>query len=275
MGLSRGLYTRYRQEMVLRGYAENTIKAYLSCVRAFAGWLAPIIPRLATDEDIRGYLLELLEADKSRSYVNLAVSALKLLYIELYERTSDAFRLPRPKRGAFRPRVLSRDEVFELAGAMRNERHRLIVLTLYATGLRVSELTGLRIEDVHFTGLRVRVRRGKGRKERYTVLSRRILDDLKRLAGDRSPSEPMFRSKQGGHLSTRTVQRAIRSAAGRAGLHGGVTPHSLRHSFATHLLEAGTDLVHIQALLGHSDLRTTVRYIHMRDPAGMHLRSPL
>ena len=275
MARSKELFTRYRQEMRLRGYADNTIRAYTSCVRAFALWCAPVVPRDAHDEDVRVYLLELLDADRSRTYVNLAVSALKLLYHELYGRPEDIFVVPRPRRGTFLPRVLDRDEVLRLADSIANVKHRLMVLTMYATGLRVSELVALRVSDLDYERLRVRVRRGKGRKERLTLLSAQLVGPLQALTSGADREQPVFRSRQGGALSTRSVQKFVKHSAERLGLPGAVTPHSLRHSFATHLLEGGTDLVHIQALLGHADLKTTVRYIHVRDVRFANLTSPL
>lgn len=275
MSLAVGLYARYEQEMVLRGYASNTVRAYVSCLRAFVAWIAPRVPRDAKDEDVRGYLLALLEADRSRAYVGQAVSALKLLFHELYGRDASVFVLPRPKRGRFLPRVVTRDGVLQMSKLAANPKHRLMILTLYATGVRVSELVALRCDDVDFESLRVRVQSGKGRKERFTLLSARLVDELRDQAEMRKPSAPLFLSRQGGRLSTRSVQKFVKRAAISAGLDPRISPHSLRHSFATHLLEAGTDLVHIQTLLGHSDLRTTVRYIHVRDVSLAKVVSPL
>jgi integrase/recombinase XerD len=275
MALSPFLFERYRQELTVRGYSENTIKAYSSCLRTYVSWLSPVMPRDAADEDVRHYLLSLLDQDRTRAYVNQVVSALKLLYHELYGRTSSAFVLPRPKIGLFMPRVLRKDEVLRLAYALDNDKHQLAVLTLYASGLRVSELVKLISSDLDLNRLRVRVRGGKGRKDRMTLLSTHLVDGLSRLIRDQPPTAPVFRSNMGGALTSRTIQRVVQRGAATAGLSGKVTPHSLRHSFATHLLEGGTDLVHIQMLLGHSDLRTTMRYIHLRDPDRLKLKSPL
>ena len=275
MALSPHLFERYRQEMTIRGYSKNTIKAYSSCLRSYAAWLAPVLPRDATDQEVRGYLLARLDEDRTRSYVNLVISALKLLYHELYGRDSEMFKVPRPRRGCFQPRVLRKDEVLRMAYSLQNEKHRLAILTLYATGLRVSELVNLRVADLDLAGLRVHVRAGKGRKDRHTLLSPHIIDDLEALVGGRGPSAPVFHSRKGGALGARSIQRVVKAAAQKATVPGKVTPHSLRHSFATHLLEGGTDLIHIQMLLGHTDLRTTMRYIHLRDPKQLSLRSPL
>ena len=275
MGLSPYLFERYRQELTLRGYADNTIRAYTSCLRSYVAWLSPVVPRDATDEQVRGYLLARLEEDRTRAYVNQVVSALKLLYHELYGRSSETFVVPRPKQGRFLPRVLRKDEVLRIAYALTNDKHRLVVLTLYATGLRVSELVALRVGDLDLDGLRVHVRAGKGRKDRVTLLSEHIREELAATCEGRPGNAAVFQSQMGGALTARTIQRVVQNGARRAGLPGKITPHSLRHSFATHLLEGGTDLIHIQALLGHNDLRTTMRYIHLRDPQRLHLRSPL
>ncbi len=275
MGLSPFLFERYKQELTVRGYSDSTIKAYSSCLRTHVSWLGPTPPRSATDEQVRGYLLALLEQDRTRTYVNQVVSALKLLYHELYGRDVGAFVLPRPRPGHFMPRVLRKDEVLRMAYALDNDKHRLAVLTLYASGLRVGELVKLRIGDLDLERLRVSVRGAKGRKDRTTLLSSHLVDGLGDLTRGRHRNETVFESRVGGALTARTIQRVVQASALKAGLPGKVTPHSLRHSFATHLLETGTDLIHIQMLLGHSDLRTTMRYIHLRDPLRLHLRSPL
>ncbi|HJN72296.1 MAG TPA: tyrosine-type recombinase/integrase [Myxococcota bacterium] len=275
MGLSQDLYERYQQEMVLRGYARTTIKAYLSCLRGFVAHIDPVVPRDATDGQVRSYLLGLLEADRSRAYVNQVVSALKLLFHELYGRSAEMFVVPRPKRGVFLPRVPTREEVLAMAAVTTNDKHRLVILLLYASGMRVSELVGLRVGDVDLSRLQLRIRRGKGRKERVALLSPMLTDTLREQTHGRHPESPVIPSNAGGALTARSIQKVVGRAAAAGGVEGKVTPHSLRHAFATHLLEQGSDLAVIQVLLGHADLRTTMRYIHLRDPGRMQIRSPL
>lgn len=273
--LSPHLFPRYRQEMVVRGYAEDTIKAYLSCLRRYVRWLGPRHPREVTAEEARSYLLLLIERGASRSLVRQAVSSLKLLYVTLYGREDWGFALPRPRRELRLPYVPTRAQVLQMADGTGNIRHRAAILLLYGSGLRLSELLALRIGDVDVQRLTVHVVQGKGRKDRYTLLSEGLLPLLRSLAGDRPQDAVLFRSNAGGAWSPRSVQKFVRAAAEKAGVPGRVTPHSLRHAFATHLLEAGTDLRIIQGLLGHADIRTTTRYTHMRDPNRLRVVSPL
>lgn len=275
MKLSPWLLTRVEQEMAVRGYADSTVRAYQSCLRGFMAWLGPVAPRDASAEQVRTYLLDMLEKDRSRAYVNQVVSALRLLYHELYGWDEALFVVPRPRRGTFLPRVPSRDEVLAMAAATPNLKHRLAIQLLYASGVRVSELVDLRVADLDLRHLTVRVRCGKGRKERVTVLSARLVEPLRYMLGERAPDLPVFLSDAGGSLSPRSIQKVVKKAALRAEVPGKVTPHSLRHAFATHLLEGGTDIVVIQALLGHVHLKTTMRYIHLRDPARIRVSSPL
>ena len=273
--LSPKLLERVQQELRLRNYSFRTIKTYSNCLRIWLKWLAPLPPREASTEAMRRFLLDLVETGRSRSLVDQHISALRFLYCELYGWDLDRFDLVRPRRDQALPRVPTRDEILRLADALENRRHRLAVLLLYAAGLRVSELVALDVGDVELPRLLLRVRRGKGRKDRISVLSERLVEDLQWLAGDRELDAPLFTGRTRGRWSTRSVQHVVARAARLAGVPGRVTPHSLRHAFATHLLEAGTDLRHIQHLLGHASIQTTTRYTHLRDPRSSKLRSPL
>lgn len=162
-----------------------------------------------------------------------------------------------------------------MADHTTNRKHRTAILTLYASGVRVSELRGLNVEDADLARWLLHVRRGKGAKDRITLLSSSLDANLRWLIADRPRGEPLFPSAHGGRWSTRSIQRVVSLAAQRADVQGRVTPHSLRHAFATHLLEAGTDLRVIQTLLGHASVTTTQRYTHIADPHRFAVRSPL
>ena len=149
------------------------------------------------------------------------------------------------------------------------------MLLLYATGLRIGELIALNVSDIDTEQLTVRVRQGKGRKDRLTILSPRLVPDLNRQIGSRSPEAPLFESQWGGRWAIRSAQNVVRRACREAGLKKRVTPHSFRHAFATHLLEAGTDIRVIQSLLGHHNIETTTRYTHVAGPSRLRIRSPL
>ncbi len=275
-GLSSQLLVRYRQELVIRHYAPNTVRTYSACLNRFLRWLTPVHPREARAELVRSYLHELFAVGASRSHVAQTVSALKFLYVQLYGWEEDErFDVPRPRKEAKLPFVPTREQILRMARGTRQRRHRLAILLLYGSGLRVSELTTVEIRDVDLERGLLRVQQGKGRKDRLTLVSPSLYGDLRWAMAERSADEVLLCSLQGGPWSVRTVQAFVRRAGERAELPHRVTPHSLRHAFATHLLESGTDLRVIQELLGHSDIRTTTRYTHLRDPTKLVVRSPL
>lgn len=274
MALSTELFTRFQQELRLRNYRPNTIRTYTSALQGYVRWLAPVHPREATLEQVQGYLLDVLDAGRSRSMVDQVISTIKFLYIELYKRHTPAdFWVVRPRREFTLPSVLNRGEVLALADAVPNRRHRLAVLLLYAAGLRVSELVAANVGDVDLEALSLHVRCGKGGRDRITVLSERLGEDLVWVCGRRPPQAPLLPNRDGERWSARSVQHVVERAAARIGVRASC--HTLRHSFATHLLEDGTDIRFIQTLLGHAKIETTTRYTHVRNPAILRIRSPL
>ena len=279
---------RVREALVLQGYSPRTRKVYLGHIRRFLEWrpveatdpesdapapsaLPPTLP------DPMAYLLHLVqEVGVSRSYHNQAVSALRFLFDRVLEAPALADRIPRPKREEQLPRVLSTDEVRRFLAQVRHPKHRALVLLIYSAGLRVSEAVRLRPEDLDADRGLLRVRRGKGRKDRYTLLSEKALTAVRVYREAFPGGEWLFPGQhRGRHYTTRSVQRIITRAAEAAGLAKRVTPHTLRHSFATHLLEAGTDLRYIQELLGHKSSRTTEIYTHVSTPRLAAIRNPL
>jgi len=272
--LSNVLVVRFQQEMTLRGYAANTVQSYTYCLRRYLRWLVPRHPRDADSPVIRGYLLELSEAGASRSLISQSVSALQFLYVKLYGHPRERFDVPRPRKESKLPYVPTRDQVAAMVRATPNPKHQLYLLLLYGSGLRVSELVALTVGDVDLSRHLVRVRQSKGRKDRITLLSGRLVDALTPRVLGREQWMPLLPTDRGDATSPRSVQKVVSRAARRAGIQERVTPHSLRHAFATHLLEGGTDLRIIQGLLGHASIITTTRYTHMRDPHRMAVRSP-
>ena len=258
----------------LRNYRPNTIRTYVNALRAYVRWLDGTPVKAAGRDKVRTYLVFLFESGRSRSYVDQAISALKFLYVDLYGTVSrDDFVLERPRREMTLPHVLSRGEVLRLADAISNRKHRLAVLVMYAAGLRVSELVSASVGDVDLERLTLHVRMAKGGRDRYTVLSEALCQDLEWLVRDRGPKDPLFPSRTGERLSARSIQKVVERAAAATGVEASC--HTLRHSFATHLLEAGTDIRFIQDLLGHAKIETTTRYAHVRKPAALRIVSPL
>ena len=264
--------------MVLQGLAPRTRKLYLGYARRFARWKDPPLAEAEVTE-VRRYLVYLVEErGVSRSAHTQAISALRFLFEKVLRRREGLGDIPRPRRRKSLPNVLSREEVAALVGAARHPSTRALIMILYSSGLRVSEVVRLRPEDLdHDRGL-LRVRCGKGSKDRFTLLSRKAVKAVDRhlLFRDETAGPWLFPGgRKGRHLTTRSVQKTVARAAARAKIRKRVTPHVLRHSFATHLLEAGTDLRYIQKLLGHASSRTTEIYTHVSNRDLSRIRNPL
>lgn len=270
---------RVRDALVLRGYSARTRRVYLGHVRRFLEHAELGLDALPDDPTplIERHLLHLVDSRcVSRSYHGQVVSALRFLTETVLDKPRLALELPRPKRENRLPTVLAQAEVARLLQAPRNLKHRALLLLLYSSGLRVGELVRLRGEDVDTERGLLRVRRGKGAKDRYTLLADRAVEALRQYTEAYRPRIWLFPGGRADrHLTTRSVQKVVARAAREAAISKRVTPHTLRHSFATHLLEGGTNLRIIQELLGHASSRTTERYTHVARSTFEAIRSPL
>jgi integrase/recombinase XerD len=255
------------EELQRRNYAENTIRHYLRAVEDFARRFRCSPDRLGP-RHIREYQAELFQKRKlSANSIGQHLAALRFFYIKTLRRAWSLADTPYPKKTHPLPTVLSRDEVAQLLHAARTPAERILLMTLYATGARNSELTHLRVSDVDSQRMVVHIRGGKGRKDRDIMLSPKLLTALRThwRFYHRKPSTWLFPSTycKDRPIDTKTVWYACQKSAQRAGLQKHVHPHTLRHCFATHLYEAGTDLRAIQVLLGHEDLKDTLIYVHL------------
>ncbi len=273
------LLARVHAALDLRGYSPRTRKVYLGHLRRFFEWCGGGTPKLPEDpaRSAQAYLLELVRGPGiSKSYHNQIVSALRFLCETVLGQPRLALRIPRPRKERKLPAVLSPGEVARILGKTRNLKHRALLMLLYSAGLRVGEVVRLTPADLDMDRGLVRVRGGKGGKDRYTLLAQRAIEAV-RLYRDAYPARPWL--FPGGmketHLTTRSVQRIVQEAAEAAGIEKHVTAHTLRHSFATHLLEGGTNLRVIQELLGHQSARTTQVYTHVARSTLETVRSPL
>jgi site-specific recombinase XerD len=250
-------------DLRLRGMSPVTQRMYLGCAQRFAAYHHEA-PTALGEAEVRAFLDHLVrERHVSRATHGVYVAALHFLYGVTLERPDVVRRIPYPRRVAERlPEILSPGEVEQLLAAVGSLKHRAMVMVAYGAGLRVSELCALTAADIDSARMLIRVRAGKGDKDRYVMLSTRLLATLRAYWRQRPPrGDYLFPSPRPGQpLSRKAVWHVLRRAARRARLRKRVTPHVLRHSFATHLLEAGTDIRVIQVLLGHRSLRTTARY---------------
>jgi site-specific recombinase XerD len=270
------LRQRMIEDMKLRNYAPRTITVYVERVATFAKHFGKSPERLGATE-VRAYLLFLVqEKHASWSYYEQALAALRFLYRTTLGKKWVLDGLVSPRKQKTLPVVLSPDEVARFFEAVTSLKHRAILMTAYAAGLRVSEVVSLRVDDIDSRRMVIRIRQAKGRKDRYVMLSPRLLAILREYWKEVRPTQLLFPGNVPDRpITPRTVQKACRDAQETAGLSKRVRVHTLRHSFATHLLEGGTDIRIIQILLGHRSLRTTAVYTHVSTATLEATQSPL
>ena len=261
------------QDMGLRNLTPRTQKEYLRWIGTFADFHRET-PDVLGLEEVREYLVHLLNEKKRPSTFAVARAALKFLYKNTLQRSWALVDfIPVPKREKRLPVILDQSEVAHLIDSTKNVRHRAIMMTLYAAGLRVSEVTNLRVSDIDSKRMMIRVEQGKGQKDRYVMLSPRLLEELRSYWKAMRPNPWLF----GGNspISTRAIEKAVTRTAKAAGISKPVSPKTLRHCFATHMLEGGARIEQIQLLLGHRSLRTTMVYIRISTSTVCAGQSPL
>jgi site-specific recombinase XerD len=262
-------------EMKLRNFAARTQKSYLGAMIGLAKHYRQF-PDQLTKEQIQAYLLALQEHGLSSSSLNVNISALRFFYQQVLGWDQVRFSLPRRKRMWRLPEVLSPREVERLLEAAVKLRDRCLLMTAYSTGLRVTELIHLKLSDIDPERMMIRVEQGKGKKDRYTILSQRLLSALRKYKQAYQPTCWVFFGKNRDcPLDISAAQKVYNLAKQKSGLAKGRGIHTLRHCFATHLLEGGVDLVTIKTLLGHNSLQSTQRYLQIRQPKLGATASPL
>lgn len=258
-----------KSELKLRGFSPLTVRNYSFFVKKFLQRANK--PAEQVDEgDVKLYLSELFDS-KSKNTIMLAAASLKFFFAEVLKREFKDVKMPKKERRL--PEVLTREEVKRLIESSDNLKSRLIISLLYSAGLRVSELVNLKKEDLSLTEKTGWVRRGKGSKDRLFVISETLAGDLESYMKNRPENKYVFSLEN--PLTTRNIQKIIYGLRGKAMIQKKVTPHTLRHSFATHLLEQGTDIRVIQALLGHASLNTTQVYTHISSDQIKKVANPL
>lgn len=276
---AQDIMDRAQDALMVRGYSPRTRKVYLGHLRRFLVWCGKGVPRLPEDPAGQGeaYILELIRKQGiSRSYHSQVVSALRFLCVSVLGQPKLALKIPRPRKEHRLPAVLSQGEVARFLKKARNLKHRALLMLLYSAGLRVGEVVRLKPSDLDLERGVVRVTRAKGRRDRYTLLAHRAVEAVAIYQDAYPTGRWLFPGdRPGRHLTTRTVQRVVKKTAAAAGIEKNVTAHTLRHSFATHLLEGGTNLRIIQELLGHQSARTTQIYTHVAQSTIEAVRSPL
>ncbi len=253
----------YLQKLQLKRYANNTIKTYVTCFERFINHYKNTEINTLDENDIRDYLSYLHKKKLSTSYINQSVNAIKFYYEVVHNMPNRFYEIERPIKEHKLPKVISKEEVLAIINHTNNIKHRCIVSLLYSAGLRRSELINLKISDIDSKRMVIRVEGAKGNKDRLTLLSTTVLNDLREYFKEWRPKKWLFEGENGTLYSPTSIAKIINQAALKANVRKKVTPHMLRHSFATHLLENGTDLRNIQVLLGHNSLETTQIYTHV------------
>lgn len=266
-------FEKFVQEMKLRGFSPMTQSSYITNVKGFLR-SAGKGPRATTTADVRKYLEALADAGKSASTLNTVYSALKFYFGSVLKRRFFV-SIPRAKSSKKLPVVLSKQEVRLLLGTIKSAKHKLLLGMMYSAGLRVSEAVNLKVGDLDFDNQAVMVRGGKGGKDRVTLFSEKVSAPLARYVAKKDARDFVFESSRGGKLTERSAQKIFAHALKDSGIKKQASCHSLRHSFATHLLENGTDIRYIQELLGHARLTTTQVYTKVARSALAAIQSPL
>ena len=272
---SRRCPAEYLQKLQLKKYAQNTVNAYVNCFEVFINYYEDRPLMELNENDIRAYLEHLIKLKKSDSYINQAINSIKFYYEVVQGMPNRFYAVERPRKKQTLPKVLSKEEVTKLIAHTNNIKHKCIVSLLYSAGLRRSELLNLKVSDIESSRMLIRVEGAKGNKDRMTILSKTLLVDLRAYYKEYRPEKWLFEGPKQAQYSPTSVAAILKSASKKARIQKRITPHMLRHSFATHLLENGTDLRYIQTLLGHNSSKTTEIYTHVAMNSFNGISSPL
>ncbi|MFT5941781.1 MAG: integrase/recombinase XerD [Sediminicola sp.] len=227
------------------------------------------------ESDVRNYILKLVQEGKSNSYINSAINSIKFYYESVLGMPNRFYEIERPRKEKKSPKVLSKDDVLSIINHTSNLKHKCIASLLYSSGIRRNELVNLKIKDIDSKRMLIRIEAAKGNKDSYTLLSHSLLKDLREYYKQWKPEKYIIEGMYGKQYSGQSIGKIVLNAAAKAGIKTPVTPHMLRHSFATHLLEAGVDLRQIQVLLGHSSSKTTEIYTHVATTTFKEIKNPL
>lgn len=266
----------YRQKLTELRYSNNTVKHYISAFEEFINYYQRYEIDAISEPQIKEYIRYLITERKiSESYQNTAINAIKFYYEKVCKGQRKFYFIDRPKREKTLPEVLNTEEISLLIKCTANLKHKLIIMFGYSSGLRLNEINRIRLSDIDRERMQLRVNEGKGKKDRYTKLSAKILVFLDQYLDEYNPSDLLFTGPNGKEYSDRSIQNVVKAAIKRARITKSVSTRTLRHSFATHLLENGTDLRYIQELMGHSSSKTTEIYTHITTKGFDKIKSPM
>lgn len=266
----------YTRHLKIRNYAGNTQRTYTSNILLFYGHYHLLNTEEITKKQIEEFLEYLYDKKKyGASAMNTMINAIKFLYEKVWDKPRTVYNLPRAKKGKTLPAYFQKQEIEDIFNSIDNIKHKVILFTAYSSGLRVSEIVNLKVRDIYSENMQIRVENAKGKKDRMVMLSQIQLDLLRSYYLEYKPNYWLFEGQNGEAYTTRSVQKVLAKAKFVCQVIHKGSVHALRHSFATHLLESGTDIRFIQDLLGHSSLRTTQIYTHIADLTKHKIKSPL
>jgi site-specific recombinase XerD len=274
--VNREAFERMVDQLKLKSYSANTIKTYRN---EFMQLLVVLKSHSVDDcnaEKIRSYMLYCTKTLKlSENSLHSRLNALKFYFEQVLHREKFFYDIPRPKKPSKLPKIINNRDIKKLLDKTENLKHNTMLKLCYGMGLRVSEIVNLKISDIDSKNMQVFIERAKGKKDRYVNLPESILEQLRRYFREEKPKYYLFEGQYGGKYSIRSVQQIFKNSLKKANIIKPVGIHSLRHSFATHLLESGTDIRFIQELLGHSDIKTTLIYTQVSNNSVRKIKSPL
>ena len=264
------------EQLLYERRSPNTLKSYLNNCKKLFSYYPNISPENISDDQIKDYIISVIKKQKfSISSQNQFINAIKVYYKRVLHQQRELLELRRPKKPNKLPHVLSTSEVIRILSNVENLKYKCILMLVYSAGLRVSEVVNLKIKDIDSKRMQIFIQGGKGKKDRYTLLSQKTLVLLREYIKQYRPYDWLFEGLHGGKYSSRSVQHLFQKAVQKARIEKRPTLHTLRHSFATHLLEKGINLRYIQSLLGHESTRTTEIYTHVTKQSLNNIQSPL
>ena len=268
---------KYENLLVLKAFSKSTMRTYCSEFKTFLKKLNKNLARDLTPEQLQRYILYCIDTLKlSESTIHSRINSLKFYYEQVLDKERMFFHIPRPKKPTKLPKVISKERIADLINSIENVKHKTIIMLTYACGLRVSEVVSLKIKHIDGQRKTVYLEDAKGKIDRVVSLSPNMLIMLREYYKQYQPKDYLFEGQfKDKHLSERSMQQVIQAAKRKAGIKQDGSMHMLRHSFATHLLDKGIDVVFIQKLLGHKDIKTTLRYLHVTNKDLIHILSPL
>lgn len=274
--VNHSAFNRFVEQLQLKGYSPNTMRTYSTEFVQLLKVIKTTKAESLSSEKLRSYFLYCIKTLKlSENTIHSRMNAIKFYYEQVLKRKKVFIEVPRPKKPSTLPKTLSAGDIRKMFAAVENKKHLLILKLCYGMGLRVSEVVNLKIADIDSKRMQVLISRGKGKKDRYAILPNSVLELLRAYYKEYKPTKYLFEGQDGGQYNIRSVQLMFKNTMRKAKIYKKIGVHGLRHSFATHLIEQGTDIRFVQDLLGHNNIKTTMIYTSLTDQTRRKIKSPL